>query len=76
MGYHKNQLIAQDIEVGDRIPEPMPWTAHASLTRRQVRQTRKAFKRARYEFAVSMWGMYAIGFATALMMWLLVGVFA
>lgn len=37
MGYFKNELIAQDIEVGDRIPAPVPAYAHVALTRRNLR---------------------------------------
>lgn len=36
MGYFKNQLIAEQVEVGDRVPAPRPATSHVAFpTRRQ-----------------------------------------
>ncbi len=31
MGYWKNQLIAEQVEVGDRVPVPIPAANHVSL---------------------------------------------
>lgn len=31
MGYYKNQLIAQQVEVGDRLPQPKPAREHIAL---------------------------------------------
>lgn len=31
MGYFKNQLIADQVELGDRIPTPKPATEHTAL---------------------------------------------
>lgn len=30
MGYHKNQLIANQVELGDRVPAPRPAASHVS----------------------------------------------
>jgi hypothetical protein len=52
MGYHKNQLVASQVEVGDRVPPPKPWHSHASLTRRSVRESEKLRRKiARFEKA-------------------------
>jgi hypothetical protein len=32
MGYFKNQLIADQVELGDRLPAPKPATDHVALT--------------------------------------------
>lgn len=42
MGYHKQLLIANQVEVGDRVPAPKPATSHVAyhygmLSRRWVR---------------------------------------
>lgn len=42
MGYFKNQLIANQVELGDRIPEPKPATTHVALNRRQTVDARRA----------------------------------
>lgn len=42
MGYFKNQLIANQVELGDRIPEPKPATTHVALSRRQTVDARRA----------------------------------
>lgn len=76
MGAFKNQLIADQVEVGDRVPKPMPWYSHASLTRRAVRVQQKQMKLQKRVFYISMWGMWLIGLATGIMMWILVEVFA
>lgn len=31
MGYYKQQLIAEQVEVGDRVPAPKPATSHVAL---------------------------------------------
>lgn len=31
MGYFKNELISQQVEVGDRVPAPKPATEHVAL---------------------------------------------
>lgn len=43
MGYFKNQLIAQQVELGDRVPAPIPASRHVSnqhglVSRRWLRQ--------------------------------------
>jgi len=32
VGYFKNQLIAEQVELGDRVPTPKPATDHVALT--------------------------------------------
>lgn len=52
MGGFKNQIIASQVEVGDRIPQPKPWHSHASLTRRSVRENEKLRRKlARFQKA-------------------------
>lgn len=41
MGYHKNQLIAEQVELGDRVPAPRSAESHVSLTRRQTVDARR-----------------------------------
>lgn len=45
MGYFKNQLIAEQVEVGDRVPAPKPASSHISLEgalgRRAMREARR-----------------------------------
>lgn len=46
MGYHKNQLIADQIELGDRIPAPKPASSHvANLSRKQMTEIRRNVQR-------------------------------
>lgn len=41
MGYYKNQELEQVIEVGDRIPQPVPANQHIAYpTRRSIREAR------------------------------------
>lgn len=47
MGYWKNQLIAEQVEVGDRLPAPKPASAHVALalpTRKQWRMREKQIR--------------------------------
>lgn len=41
MGYFKNQIIANQVELGDRIPEPKPASSHVAnmglVSRRMLR---------------------------------------
>lgn len=38
MGYFKNELIAGQVEVGDRIPAPKPATSHVAFPERRLRR--------------------------------------
>lgn len=41
MGYYKNQELEQVIEVGDRVPQPVPANQHIAYpTRRSIREAR------------------------------------
>ena len=49
MGYYKQQLIADQVEVGDRIPAPKPAASHVALNQRvnaPVFRTRRAHVRS------------------------------
>lgn len=75
MGYFKNELIAQQVELGDRIPAPKPATIHVAWdTRRSVKQRRAtiaaAQKRAMRKAAFDT----AMGMALAALAGLIVGV--
>lgn len=48
MGYYKNKLIELDIEVGDRLPEPLSYTRHVAL------------QDAHTDSAVSGWRLHVI----------------
>lgn len=71
MGYHKNQLIASQVEVGDRVPEPKPWHSHASLSRRTARELRKATARQYRSDIYYAAGMFGLGAFTVAAMWFL-----
>lgn len=46
MGYHKNQLIADQVELGDRIPAPKLASSHvANLSRKQMTEIRRNVER-------------------------------
>lgn len=46
MGYHKNQLIADQVELGDRIPAPKPASSHvANVSRKQMTEIRRNVER-------------------------------
>jgi hypothetical protein len=47
MGYHKNQLIAYQVEVGDRVPEPKPATRHVAFPNRRLRRNAERLNRQR-----------------------------
>lgn len=44
MGYHKNLLIAEQIEVGDRIPDPKPATEHIAYPSRKIERQMSKIK--------------------------------
>lgn len=44
MGGFKNQLIEQQVEVGDRVPEPIPSFRHVADSRRMIREKDKMWK--------------------------------
>lgn len=46
MGYYKNQLIAEQVEVGDRVPQPKPASSHVAFPSRRL--TRQAQSGRRY----------------------------
>lgn len=47
MGYFKNQLIANQVELGDRVPAPKPATAHVALRQGVTRKQQRNFERLR-----------------------------
>lgn len=68
MGYFKNELIADQVEVGDRIPAPKPARMHVAYdTRRNARATAEwASKRSKYRRRV-FWGWWWSGALTGLL---------
>lgn len=62
MGYFKNQLIAEQVELGDRLPAPKPARSHVAWdTRRNALQAEEwASKRSKYARRV-FWGWWWSG---------------
>ena len=48
MGYHKNQLIAEQVEEADRIPAPKPATSHVAFPTRRSRKQASRIARHNY----------------------------
>ena len=46
MGHFKNQLIAEQVELGDRVPAPKPAASHVAW---DTRRNRRAWREARVE---------------------------
>ena len=68
MGYYKNQLIASQVEVGDRIPAPKPATSHVAFPTRRSRVeaeriSREKMRKLNRELLGTAVGYTTIGFA-------------
>jgi len=74
MGYFKNKIIAGQVEVGDRVPQPRPATSHVAFPSRRLQ--RQAEKGRRY--VTQSRGQYQVAMAwvtvAALAVGILVGV--
>jgi len=57
MGYFKNEIIANQVELGDRMPQPKPATSHIALTRRQTVDARRVAAARRREWEKHMRGL-------------------
>lgn len=53
MGYHKQQLIADQVEVGDRLPAPIPARHHVALRNTPSRKDRRLRERIEREAVVT-----------------------
>lgn len=53
MGYHKQQLIADQVEVGDRLPAPIPARHHVALRNTPSRKDRRLQERIRRDEIVA-----------------------
>ena len=78
MGYFKNQLIADQVELGDRIPAPKPATDHVAnshgiLSRRFIRHLEREHNR---EHNARLMVAGAIALAVGIALGFAVGVFA
>ena len=78
MGYFKNQLIANQVELGDRIPAPKPATDHVAyghgiLSRRFIRHLEREHNR---EHTARLMVAGAIALAVGIALGFAVGVFA
>lgn len=66
MGYHKQELVAAQVEVGDRFPA-LPAVAHVANTRRaslaaeRARQAQERAMDARWEMVVMMLAGVLVG---------------
>lgn len=69
----KNQLIEQQVEVGDRVPEPIPYLSHVAVSRRSIRETDKMWRdmirRDRWELT----RMFLLGIALGVSTMILIG---
>jgi len=73
MGYFKNQLIAEQVELGDRVPAPKPAWHHVAWDTRRGRLAWEAAGRRALRRAVGHWfagGFFGIliGFIAGVMM--------
>lgn len=78
MGYHKNQIIAGQVEVGDRVPSPKPASAHISAqypSRKMLRANRKQYRKLDNELMLIQVAMFALGGILVAAMWILTEVF-
>lgn len=74
MGYFKNEIIANQVELGDRIPEPRPATDHVALTRRQTVDARRAATARMREYERVTRGLVMSGGLIGLILGVLAGV--
>lgn len=74
MGAFKNQIIAGQVEVGDRIPAPRPATSHVAFPerrmRRQVeREFSRSLKRDMSRIRNSVIASFLLGAVTVVIIW-------
>jgi hypothetical protein len=79
MGALKNQLIAEQVEVGDRIPAPKPATSHVAFPERRLqrkveREFRGRLKRDMAQIRNSILSAYVLGALTVGAVWMIVTV--
>ena len=76
MGYFKNQLIAEQVELGDRVPNPKPATDHVAYPTRKtnrhwydISQAQVKNREVAYRYVVIGWLLIgaSIGFAAGVM---------
>lgn len=76
MGYFKNQLIAEQVELGDRLPDPKPATHHVAHQTRKtnrhwydISQAQVKGREVAYRYVVIGWLLIgaSIGFAAGVM---------
>jgi len=73
MGYLKNQLIASQTEVGDRVPAPKPASSHVAFWYHEPRKLVRARERSAPKFHwsdVAGWSLFSlcIGLAAGIIM--------
>lgn len=73
MGYFKNEIIANQVELGDRVPDLKPATSHIALTRRQTRDARNAARERAREWQRATRGLIWAGALIGLTFGLLMG---
>lgn len=73
MGGFKNQLIESQVELGDRIPAPKPWTYHTAVSRKSLREQDRAFKRLVKREMRDMAVFFALGLALGVTVMILIG---
>lgn len=66
MGYFKNQLIADQVELGDREPEPLPATRHVAYPTPETTQHET-------DIAHMQWKGRDVAYRYVLIGWLLIG---
>jgi len=71
MGYYKQQLIAKQVEVGDRVPAPKPASTHIGWNQRIPSPVTKT----RHAYNASVVLMFAVGFVAGFASAAVLGVF-
>ena len=71
MGYYKQQLIAGQVEVGDRVPTPKPASTHIGWNQRIPSPVTKT----RYAYNTSVVLMFSVGFVAGFASAAVLGVF-
>ena len=74
MGGMKNQLIESQVEVGDRIPQPIPYLSHVAVSRRSLREQDMMWKRTLRRETWELVRMFLLGVALGVTTMILIGV--
>ena len=73
MGGFKNELIESQVEVGDRIPAPIPASKQVGLSRRSMREHDKWLKRMLWQARWELSRMFLLGIVLGVTTMILIG---